>query len=234
MKPVLIVQNCEAEPAGTIPEYLEANSVPFRLLRSDRGESFPEPDTLHAVVNLGCPFSVADYDKYDFLRKLYTFVAAAIRSDVPYLGICFGGQLLARVLGAHVGANHAKEIGTFTVQLTDHGRRDELFEGFEAEFPAFQWHGDTFKVPFSTPLLVEGDLCRNQAFRRGKQAALQFHLETRTEDVSKWCEIYSHELAETQTNRDKVLAAFSDNYHTIRTLNFRLLDNFLRIADNPL
>ncbi len=234
MKPILIVQNCEAESAGAIQEYLETNGIPFDLVRPDRGEPFPEPDNLRAIVNLGCPFSVAEYEKYDFLRKLYAFVAAAIRIDTPYLGICFGGQLLARVLGAQVKPNGVKEIGTYNVRLTEHGLRDPLFKGFEAEFPVFQWHGDTFKVPFSTPLLVEGELCRNQAFRRGRQAAVQFHLETRTEDISQWCDLYRHELDEVTANRDKVLAAFAEKNNTIGTLNFRLLDNFLRLADNPL
>ena len=38
-------------------------------------------------------------------------IESAMQRNLPVLGICLGGQLVARTLGARVYANHVKEIG---------------------------------------------------------------------------------------------------------------------------
>ena len=46
MKPVLIVQNCEAESAGLIIDYLSSKHIPFVELHSYRGDSYPNTDEI--------------------------------------------------------------------------------------------------------------------------------------------------------------------------------------------
>ena len=227
MKPLLIIQNCEAESAGTIIDYLAERKHPHEIVRSFEGKPLPRLSDFAAIINLGTPQSAASYFEHDYLKAVFSMVAEAIRTDLPYLGICFGAQILARALGAQVMPNKVKEIGSYTVRLTNHGKRDPLFAGFDEEFPVFHWHGDTFRLPFESLLLVEGSDCRNQAFRKRKAVGLQFHLEVASDDIPHWCDIYKHELDEVGKTEKDVLKAHRERADQIQLLNYRLLDNFI-------
>ena len=63
------------------------------------------------------------------------------------LGICLGAQLLADVLGGEVTRAPYEEIGWHPVELTEAGRRLEVFAHFPDRFTTLQWHGDTFSIP---------------------------------------------------------------------------------------
>lgn len=226
MKPVLIAQNCQAEPAGTIIDYLSVRQIPFREFHSYRGELFPIPDEFSAVICLGCPISVTEYQKHAFLRDLYQFVAGVVRADLPYLGICYGGQLLARILGARVEPNPMKEIGVYNVRLTDAGKADPVFGKLSSSFPVVQWHTDTFAMPYGGVRLVEGTDCANQAFKHRRQVALQFHLEATESLLQTWCDAYPQELSEVDKNVAQLLMDFRAVADTLKQMNFVFLDSF--------
>lgn len=227
MKPLLVIQNCEAESAGTIVSHLEEKKHPHEVVRSFEGDPLPAPGGFAAVINLGTPLSAASYFEHDYLKAVFSLVAEVVRTDVPYLGICFGAQILARALGAQVMPNKVKEIGSYTVRLTGHGKRDPLFSRFDEEFPVFHWHGDTFRLPFESLLLAEGADCKNQAFRKRRAVGLQFHLEVDPDDVPHWCDIYKSELDEVGKKGKAVESAYRKQAEKVRQLNYRLLDNFI-------
>ncbi len=228
MKPVLIIQNCEFETAGSTVDYMRDRRIPFILMQSYSGDSFPDQADISAIIAMGCPESVTRLNEFDYLKKLFQFVTASVRQNVPYLGVCFGGQLLAKVLGAEVNPNPVKEIGACKVSLTAEGKNDTLFAGFDNIFDVFQWHGDTFRVPFGAKLLVEGTECKNQAFRKGNLVGIQFHLETPLEEASVWCDKYAHELVEVGKTREQLTAGYRPIAETAKNLNYRLLDNFFQ------
>jgi len=228
MKPILIAQNCPAETAGTIIEYLNIRDLPYRIVHTYKNEALSDLDEVEAVINLGCPISVADYHEHEYLKTLYGMVCEVVRLDKPYLGICFGGQILARALGAKVGPNKVREIGTYRVSLTDAALDDPLFANFARDFPVFHWHADTFQVPFGAQHLAEGADCRNQAFRKGNAVALQFHLEVDPKEVPLWCDLYHAELTEIGLSKEEVAGAYERIAPAVKELNFRMLDNFFK------
>ena len=227
MKPIVIFQNCEVESAGLIDDYLAERSLPAVTVRTFAGASFPRANDLAAAVVLGTPVSVREYAEYDHLKRLFAFMSEAVRFDLPLLGICFGGQMLARVLGARVERNPQREIGIYPIRLTEAGVDDPLFRGFPPTLEVFQWHGDTFRVPHGAVLLAEGDTCRNQAFRKNRAVAIQFHVEARPEEVPAWCDAYAGELAEEGLTKKQIVSAFLERQEQLRRLAFALMDNFL-------
>jgi GMP synthase (glutamine-hydrolysing) len=229
MKPILIIQNCAVEKAGSIIDYLNSHSIPYSILHTYKDEPFPDLSQLEAVICMGCPISISEYQNHDFLKKLYSFGEKILHEDIPYLGICFGGQLLAKLLGAQVKRNPVNEIGVYNVHLTSDGLHDPLFSGFDRNFPVSEWHGDTFGIPSDCSLLVEGKDCRNQAFRHGKQVAMQFHFETTREMLIDWCEEFSSDLASFGKTKEVLLEEFSPVETELLTMNYKLLDNFFRI-----
>jgi len=226
-KPILIAQNCPIESAGTILDWLGDRALPYSVIHTYRDQALPDLESVEAVISLGCPHSAVDYYRHDYLKRLYDYLANIVRTNKPYLGICFGGQLLASVLGARVERGRAQEIGTFEMRLTDEGAADPAFAGFERTFPVFHWHNDTFRTPFGGTHLAEDDNWKHQAYRKDRQIGIQFHLEARPEDIPTWCDAYADEVAAAGKTKDEIVAGYDAVANRVRTLNYRLLDNWL-------
>ena len=210
---VLIVQNDETENLGLYEKYLKERSVEHRVIHAYNlkpGDSFPRVEGFGAFIIGATPISAKDVDKYQFLAKEWQYLGAIIESGKPCLGVCCGGQMLARRLGAVVRRSPQKEIGGYEVQLTDEGRVDPLFAGFPREFPVFHWHGDMFEIPPDGRLLVEGDPCPIQAFGWGSVRGIIFHLEIDSSEAARWADAYPSELEDIGKTRQQVLEECRD------------------------
>lgn len=184
---VLVVQNIDIEGPGLLrPEMEKADwQIDIRLM--DRPEAYlpGSLDGYHALVVLGGPMNVYEGELHPYLRQVEQLIREAMQKDLPVLGICLGGQLIAKALGAAVTRNQVQEIGWYRLNLTAGSRQAPLFAGLPDEFPVFQWHGDTFDLPAGAVHLAETAQCRNQAFWYGRNVyALQFHLEVTPEIIN--------------------------------------------------
>jgi GMP synthase-like glutamine amidotransferase len=156
------------------------------------------PDNLgdyQAFIILGGPMGAYEETRYPYLFKIQEFVREAVFKHIPTVGICLGGQLIARALGADVGPNPIVEIGWSPVRLLPEGGDNRLFSNMPSMFSVFQWHGDTFALPKGAVLLASGKACHNQAFVFANHIwALQFHLEVTPAMIASWSDIYANEL----------------------------------------
>ncbi|KAA0087131.1 hypothetical protein CIW52_01390 [Mycolicibacterium sp. P9-64] len=145
---------------------------------------FPDPTGFDAVMLLGAPWSVYAPEVASWVEPELELLREADRAGVPVLGICFGGQMLARAHGGDVYAAESPEIGWHAVQSDD-----PVLDG-----EWFQWHYDRWTTP---PDAVE--LARNaatsQAFVLRKNLALQFHPEVDAFGVKGWLENGGHRQA---------------------------------------
>jgi GMP synthase (glutamine-hydrolysing) len=227
MKRLYIIQNWNVESPGLIADYLNSERIPFDVIRTFENQPMPSADTCEAVIVLGYPQSVNQYLEHDCLKALFSFMAALVRQDTPLLGICFGGQMLAKVLGATVERNPVREIGSYRVQLTEDGVDDPVFRSVEPQFDVFQWHADTFHIPHGATLLATGETCRNQAFRKGNAVGIQFHVEPTQDEIPLWCDEYAAELAEEHKTKAEIVADYIRNSEHLRQLSARMVADFL-------
>ena len=168
-----------------------------RGTRLYRGDAFPDLDSLDLLVILGGPMNVDDYRTYPWLSDERQFIHEAIDQGKAILGVCLGGQLVARALGAKVVRNSHVEIGWFPVSLTDDGHSSRYFREFPHEFMAFHWHGDTFDIPEGARRLAGSAVCCNQAFQYGRNVlGVQFHLEYTNESIRRMIDHCGAELVE--------------------------------------
>ena len=135
-------------------------------------------------------------DKYPFLKQEVEMLKRCIDADTPTLGICLGGQLLARAAGARNYKGGMPEIGWYNLDLTAEGKQDPLFAGLAPQPKFFFSHHDTFDLPADAQLLASTRLYPNQAFRMGKRVyGLGFHPEKTDVMIYKWLTASTAELS---------------------------------------
>ena len=147
----------------------------------------PSPvEAYGAVLVFGGAMHVDQEDRHGWLRDERLLLQRLATDEVPLLGVCLGGQLVAKALHGHVRRLPSPEIGWPLVELTQEARSDPVFAGLPERFPAFQWHLYHFELPGGAVPLARNERCL-QAFRAGRATwAIQFHAEVRHESVLDW------------------------------------------------
>jgi GMP synthase (glutamine-hydrolysing) len=223
---VLFLQNCETEEMGIYEEYLKEHGIDYEIFPAYLGKRFPAIKNFSAIIVGGTAISVYHLHKYPFLQKEWKYLQKVIELNKPYLGICFGGQLLARLLGAEVNRSPRIEIGGYEVILTSAGQKNKFFQEFPRSFQVFHWHNDTFEIPRGAKLLVEGKECKNQAFSYKQGLALQFHLEVTAREAEKWAIKYKNELKIVGKTKTRVVNECRRSEKVMKRMAYLLLDNF--------
>lgn len=193
----LVLQHVDCEDMGLWEDCCREAGIGLEMVALHREAPIPRPHRFQAVISLGGPMNVYEEETYPFLKAEDDLIRRVVADGIPFLGICLGGQLLAKAVEARVTRNPVKEIGWHAVELDQPGQRDPLFAGLPDRFPVFQWHGDTFSLPGEAVRLARSDACQNQAFRFGFGGiayALQFHLEVTPTMIDRWVRQYGADL----------------------------------------
>jgi GMP synthase (glutamine-hydrolysing) len=148
----------------------------------------PLPETLTGyvgVIMFGGPMSANDEDAW----------LCPLKENTPFLGICLGAQMLAR-LGHHVRPHpHGRvEVGYYPIHPTEHGHRI-----CDCQFPnhVYQWHREGFDLPCGSTLLAKGQDFEAQALRyREKAYGFQFNPEVTFAIMCRWTLLTRERLAE--------------------------------------
>jgi GMP synthase-like glutamine amidotransferase len=214
----LILQHEEPSPPGYVTEWLTERDAAVDVLRIDEDDRAVDPTDYDLIVSLGSEFAAFD-DSKSFVRREAELMGTAVDADVPVLGLCFGGQMLARVLGAELFRGERSEIGWLPVRSED----PELVP----DGPWFQWHFDSFTVPPGATLIAESDV-GPQAFVAGRSLGLQFHPEVTTQIMDDWVRTYRHELDGDGVDPDDLLEETKRLADENRRNAWRLFDRFLR------
>ena len=142
------------------------------------GPPIPDLAGVDVLVVLGS-MAAADDDTVAWLPAERAYLERAIELDVPVLGICFGAQLLARVLGGTVGRAPRPERGFTPLRSTD---PDLVPPGDWLEF-----HDDAFTLPPGSELIAANEV-GVQAFGHGRHVGVQFHPEITPVAYAAWWE----------------------------------------------
>jgi len=198
MKPVVVFRHAAAEGPGYLATFLEAQGIPWLLVKIDQGEPLPlSMADFSGMVLMGGPMSVND--DLPWIPPLLKLIREAVALDVPVLGHCLGGQLISKALGGMITQNPVKEIGWGEVTVSDNEIARYWFGDIES-FNGFHWHGETFTLPANAVHLLKSAYCTNQAYAIGKHLALQCHIEMTPEMVLSWCDIGTDELKEASSS----------------------------------
>jgi GMP synthase (glutamine-hydrolysing) len=232
-KKILIVKNSTSEGLGLLKNVLQEKQIEYSIVDLNKGENFPPLENFKAVVVLGGPDSAND--KNEKMQNELAFIRRVIASGTSYLGICLGLQTLVKAGGGKVVKNPVKEIGfidqdgnDFTVDLTDEGKQDPLFEKLNSTFNVFHLHGETVKLTNDMILLATGKSCRNQIVKLGLNAyGIQCHFELTPEMFETWI---NEDPDLIQLNKEHLHANFKKIENEYTKTGKQLFRNFLKIA----
>ena len=185
-KRVLALQHVWDDHTGHIGEILQEYHITCDTINVE-AEAVPDPTPYDAIIVFGGSQQAYDDERYPYFVQEKLMLRKAIEQNMPFLGLCLGGQLLAAVLGAPVKRHTITEIGFFDVPLTEAGQADPLFAGLPSAPKVFHWHEDIFDLPQGATLLASTETTPNQAFRFGEHIyGLQYHIELNAEMLDTW------------------------------------------------
>ena len=194
---VLAIQNDPTDPPLLVGEWLEEEGILVRVVRADAGEPVPSavPDDVHGVLAMGGSMGAHDDAVAPWLAAECALLSDAVIAGVPVLGLCLGGQLLARATGGRVETGPTQEIGLSHVRQTVDGLLDRVIAQAVPtrgpDIPAAQWHQDFITdLPDAAVLLLTNETCRVQGFRLGETAyGLQMHPELDGATFLSWADV---------------------------------------------
>lgn len=222
MKSIAIFRHAPTEGPGHFASFLESRNLPWQLIAIDGGETAPSsPETFAGLVFMGGPMSVND--DLPWIPATLDLIRRAVAMDIPVLGHCLGGQLIAKALGGEVSRNPIKEIGWGRVQVADNPEARRWFGDID-EFQAFHWHGETFSLPPGATRILSSAHCANQAYAMGKHLGMQCHVEMTEAMIRDWCEVGADEIAASDSPAVQTPAA-------MQALNAGYLPDLNRVAE---
>ena len=213
---ILVRQHGESGPPALFGEWLDTRGLAY-VVSDSRTNHTPDVRDFDAVASLGCRYSPADAGVPQVQAEI-ELIARAVEHDVPVLGLCFGGQVLAHVLGGRIEAAPTPEFGWHEIETDE---PDAIPAG-----PWLLWHYQRFTVP---PGATEVARTENatQAFRHGRHLGLQFHPESTTDIVEGWARKDAEKLRTVGvTNPQALIDAPDERKDAAKRAAFRLFDAF--------
>ena len=176
----------------------------------------PAVEKIDAAIITGSWASV--YWDHDWITALKTWTEDALEGGLPVMGVCFGHQLLADILGGEVVGRDKYELGYHTLDRT---ADSALFEGVPWQFTALTSHSDdVVALPPGGEKLAENQYSLH-AFRKDRAFGVQFHAELDLETARRF-------VAQREPSGERT----PDARETLTEANYEAATETKRIFDN--
>ena len=180
--------------------------LPVAVVDVVQGCPLPSPEECSGVIVTGSHAMVTD--NLPWSLNIESWIPSLVASVVPFLGICYGHQLLGRALGGEAGYNpNGKEIGTVAITLTGDSKSDPLFKSTPSIFKAHTTHAQSvLKLPSDAVLLASNAHEPHHAYRIGSSAwGVQFHPEYTAEIMQAYLTAQAESLRKKGRNVENLL-----------------------------
>ena len=184
MQPITIFRFSPTEGPAYFATFLDRQRLSWKIVALDAGDPVPESVAgLSGIAMMGGPMSVNDV--LPWVKPMESLLRRAVDADIPVIGHCLGGQLLAKALGATVRRSPNVEIGWHKVNV-DPVPVAHDWVGSDPAWTTFEWHNESFDLPDGATRILTNEACPNQAYVIGNSIGLQGHVEMTEDMVHAW------------------------------------------------
>ena len=209
-----------------IADGLRLATVEVRVVNAKAGAELPHPAKSAGIIATGSHSMITDDPPWSLTVEKW--IPSVIRAGIPFLGICYGHQLLARAAGGEAGYHPAgKEFGTVPVHLLPSCADDPLFASLPGTFPVHATHYQSvLRLPPGAVRLAGSSHEPNHAFRLHNAWGIQFHPEYTADIMRSYMTADAQDLEAAGVNVTDLLAAVVETPHAARVLT-----NFARLIE---
>jgi GMP synthase-like glutamine amidotransferase len=227
MKPVIIFRHAANEGPGYIESFLLSRKIPYSIVKIDQGDDVAtQISSCSGLIFMGGPMSVND--DLQWIPGSLALIREAMAVSLPIMGVCLGGQLIARAMGATISQNPEPEFGWLPVQTITSSANNPWLKDIPASFDAFHWHSETFSLPAGAEHIMTSDACQNQGFVLGNAIAMQCHVEMTADLVRDWA-VNNEDLPPPATSvqtRAAMVVDLQDKVRALQLVADKLFDHW--------
>jgi GMP synthase (glutamine-hydrolysing) len=235
---VCVIAHIDYENAGFISEWAHERNVTLFERRIYHGDALPSLEEFDALIILGGPQSVTEYQNYPFLVQEIDFIRKVIHSlEHRVLGICLGFQMLAVIHSLEVIKSPYSEIGFFNLTFSEN-HSDPFISPILKELlketnslAVCHWHEEMVDTKNKFTVLASSSGCPTQIVRFSERVyGFQCHFEFTPEIVKNI--ILNENFDPPEDNSEKYIQSKerileAPNFEVPRQFLFHFLDSFL-------
>jgi GMP synthase (glutamine-hydrolysing) len=188
MKILIIDNNIMKDSWGCENLRQFARQVPAATLSVRRAPEGDLPKSVQGYDRIVVSGSVTGAcDQAPWIDRLLEFIRQAVEARKPYLGVCYGHQMLARALGGREAVRKAAraEFGWTQIKID---QKSPILAGLPKEFYSFSSHQDEVAtLPSGAQITAHSEHCAIQSFSLKDAPAfgIQFHPEKLLDECEK-------------------------------------------------
>lgn len=197
------------------------------VVNCQKEEEPPNLENVKGIIITGSHSMVSDYEPWSV--KISQWLKLVTRTKIPVLGICYGHQILADILGGKVGYNpKGLEAGTVDIFLTEDGQKDRLLGVLPKTFKGHETHSQSvLQLPKEAKVLAYNNNDSAQSFSYKNHIwGTQFHPEFVANMTKEYLEFDKEKIKNSGKNYKDIYSKIEENsYGEI------LLNRFIEIVN---
>ena len=231
MLPIYIICHADCEPSAYLCSFFNKNKILYKKINAVNDDiNSLDLNSLSGLIFMGGPYSV--YDNHPWQKNELQLIQRAIDKNILIMGVCFGSQLISKVLGARVFKADHMEIGWHMI-TADTSKLDPLKPlNLDKSFEVFEWHEDVFSIPEGATPIFSGTNHENQGYVCGNILVMQFHLEMTEHMITQWLKQYQDCLpkaSQSVQSPRQITERLNERLHDLHTQADKIYDWWLHL-----
>jgi GMP synthase (glutamine-hydrolysing) len=128
-----ILENINRQSSFNIGEWFSNQYCDSMLIFDATSNKIPDRNKISSLIISGSHHMVGD--RYPWIQRLEGIILYCINRFIPILGVCFGHQLLCKLLGGKIVNIDKFMIGSNIIEVNNLAINDWLFRGLPHSFP---------------------------------------------------------------------------------------------------